>query len=148
MKFTNTVTVTRAPVDVFAFLATFENIPQWNYAISRTWKVSEGPVGIGSAYRQERTVPSHSEETFEVTEYDPDGRLAIEGTLGPFAARLTYRLDRIGDATLITNDVDLSPTGLSRLVAPLAANRIKSSVAANLNVLKQLLERQPPRPSE
>lgn len=140
MRFTNTVTVMRAPVDVFAFLARFENIPQWNYAISRTWQVSDGPVGVGSTYRQERTVPSHAEESFEVTEFDPDRRLAIEGTLGPFAARLTYRLEPIGDATLVTNDVDLSPTGLTRLVAPLAANRIKSSVAANLNVLKELLE--------
>jgi uncharacterized protein YndB with AHSA1/START domain len=140
MKFTNTITVMRQPVDVFAFLGQFENIPQWNYAISRTWKVSDGPVGVGSTYRQARTVPSHTEETFEVTEYEPDRRLAIKGTLGPFAARLTYDLEQIGDATLITNDVDLESTGLTRLVAPLAANRIKRSVAANLNVLKQLLE--------
>jgi Polyketide cyclase / dehydrase and lipid transport len=140
MKFTNTVTIARAPVDVFAFLAQFENIPQWNYAISRTWKVSDGPVGVGSTYRQERTVPSRTEETFEVTEYDPDRGLAIEGTLGPFAARLSYRLEQAGGATLITNDVDLNPTGLARLAAPLAASRIKSSVAANLNALKQLLE--------
>ncbi len=140
MKFTNAVTVARAQGDVFAFLAHFENIPQWNYAISHTWKVSDGPVGVGSIYRQERTVPSHKEETFEVTEYDPDRRLAIEGMLGPFAARLTYGLEEIGEETLITNDVDLDATGLTRLVAPLATNRIKSSVAANLNVLKQLLE--------
>ena len=140
MKFTNTVTIARAPVDVFAFLAQFENIPQWNYAISRTWKVSDGPVGVGSTYRQERTVPSRTEETFEVTEYDPHRGLVIEGTLGPFAARLSYRLERTGEATPVTNDVDLNPTGLTRLVAPLATNRIKSSVAANLNALKQILE--------
>lgn len=140
MRFTNSVSVRRNAVDTFEYLARFENIPQWNYAISRTWKVSEGPVGVGSTYRQERTVPSHAEETFEVTEFEPDRRLAIEGTLGPFAARLTYRLEQTGDATLITNDVDLEPTGLTRLVAPLAANRIKSAVAANLKVLKQLLE--------
>jgi Polyketide cyclase / dehydrase and lipid transport len=140
MKFTNTVTVHRPRADVFAFLAHFENIPQWNYAINRTWKVSEGPTCIGSTYRQERTVPRHAEETFEVTEYDADRRLTIEGTIGQFAARLTYNLDQMGDETLITNDVDLSATGITRLVAPLAANSIKSSVAANLNVLKQLLE--------
>jgi len=140
MKFTNTVTVARASGDVFAFLAQFENIPQWNYAIDRTWKVSDGPVGVGSIYRQQRTVPSHTEETFQVTEYDPDRRLAIEGTLGPFAATVTYRLEEIGEGTLITNDVDLGATGLTRLAAPLATNRIKSSVASNLKVLKQLLE--------
>lgn len=140
MQFTNNVTVARAPADVFAYLARFENIPQWNYAISRTWKLSEGPVGVGSSYRQERTVPSHTEETFRVTEFDPDHRLGIEGTLGPFVATVTYQLEEIAEGTLITNDVDLTPTGLTRLVAPLAANRVKSSVAANLDALKRRLE--------
>jgi uncharacterized protein YndB with AHSA1/START domain len=140
MKFTNTVTVERTPADVFAFLAEFENIPQWNYAIARTWKVSDGPVGVGSTYHQERTVPNHTEEAFRVTEYEPGRRLAIDGTLGPFAARLTYQLDPSGDATVITNDVDLHATGPARLIAPLATTSIKNSVAANLNVLKRLLE--------
>jgi carbon monoxide dehydrogenase subunit G len=140
MKFTNTVTVERAPADVFAFLAEFENIPQWNYAIARTWKVSDGPVGVGSTYRQERTVPNHTEEAFQVTEYEPDRRLAIDGALGPFAARLTYQLEPSGAATVITNDVDLHATGAARLVAPLATTNIKNAVAANLNVLKRMLE--------
>jgi uncharacterized protein YndB with AHSA1/START domain len=140
MRFTNTVAVARPRVEVYAYLADFENIPQWNYAISRTWKVSDGPVRVGSTYRQTRTIPNQTEETFEVTEYDPDRSLAIQGTLGPFAARSSYRLEEAGDATLITNDVELEPAGLTRLVAPLAANRIKHAVAANLNVLKQLLE--------
>ena len=140
MQFTNAITVSRAPADVFAYLARFENIPQWNYAISRTWKVSDGPIGVGSTYRQSRTVPSNTEETFHIIEYDPEHRLGIEGTLGPFAAKLTYQLEEVAEGTLITNDVDLVPTGLTRLVAPLAANRIKNSVAENLNVLKGLLE--------
>ena len=139
MNFTNSVTIARPPGDVFAYLATFENIPQWNYAISRTWKVTDGPVGVGSIYRQERTVPTHAEESFEITQYDPDHRIAIEGTLGPFAARLTYQVEPLGDGTLVTNDVELYPTGLARLVAPIAVGRVKGAVAANLDVLKQRL---------
>jgi uncharacterized protein YndB with AHSA1/START domain len=140
MRFTNTVTVARDPADVFAFLAEFENIPRWNYAISRTRKVSDGPVGVGSRYVQERTIPTHSEETFEVTEYAPDEKLSIKGTLGPFGARLTYLLEPVGTATLITNTADLEATGLLRVVAPLAAARVKTAVAENLKTLKQLLE--------
>jgi uncharacterized protein YndB with AHSA1/START domain len=45
--FENTVTIRRSPKDVFAFLANFENIPTWNYAISETKKTSPGPVGSG-----------------------------------------------------------------------------------------------------
>ncbi len=83
--------------------------------------------------------PHPREESFEVTQYDPDHRIAIEGTLGPFAARLTYQVEPVGDATLVTNDVELNPTGLARLVAPIAVDRVKGAVAANLDVLKQRL---------
>jgi glyoxylase-like metal-dependent hydrolase (beta-lactamase superfamily II) len=83
MKFTNTVTINRRPAEVFGFLAHFANVPVWNYAISETRKVAGGPVGVGARYRQTRTLPTRSEETFEVTEFEPDRRLSIRGALGP-----------------------------------------------------------------
>jgi len=43
--FENTVTIQRPAEEVFAFLADFENIPKWNYAIDETHKTSAGPVG-------------------------------------------------------------------------------------------------------
>ena len=62
---------------MFGFLAQFGNVPLWNYAISETRKITGGPVGVGSRYRQTRTLPTRSEETFEVTEFEPDRRLPI-----------------------------------------------------------------------
>jgi uncharacterized protein YndB with AHSA1/START domain len=53
-SFENTVTIRRPVEDVFAFLADFENIPKWNYAIVETSKVSPGmsylldPTGGGT----------------------------------------------------------------------------------------------------
>ena len=141
IKFTNTVTIDRPPAEVFAFLAAFENLSRWNYAISQTRNITSGPVRVGSQYRQTRTVPRRSEETFEVTDFEPDRRIAIRGVLGPFAAELTYLLDRTGDATTLTNAVHLQPPGVLSVIAPLATARIKSAVAANLDRLKQILER-------
>jgi len=43
-SFENTMTIRRPIAAVFAFLADFENIPAWNYAILETRKVSPGPV--------------------------------------------------------------------------------------------------------
>jgi uncharacterized protein YndB with AHSA1/START domain len=48
--FENTVTIQRPAGQVFAFLADFENIPRWNYAIEDTSKISAGPVGVGTRY--------------------------------------------------------------------------------------------------
>jgi uncharacterized protein YndB with AHSA1/START domain len=139
--FENTVTIRRPAEDVFAFLADFENVPGWNHAIESTTKTSPGPVGVGSTYRQIRSEPKRSEEGFEVIVYEPARRLAIEGEIGPFHARVEYLLEPIGGATKLTNTVELEPaSAVSKLLAPFAGSRIETAVAENLGVLKQLLE--------
>ena len=144
--FENTVTIRRAVEDVFAFLADFDNIPTWNYAIVETNKTSPGPVGVGTTYRQLRSVPSRSEEGFQVTAFEPSSRLEVHGDIGPFTATISYLLAPTDHGTRLTNVVDLeSASGPLRLVAPLAASRVKTAVAANLHTLKQLLETGAPR---
>jgi hypothetical protein len=59
-----------------------------NYAIEKTRKASPGPVGAGTIYRQTRSVPSRSEEGFEVTVFEPGKRLAVRGQIGPFRASM------------------------------------------------------------
>src|SRR6266704_4897987 len=99
-SFENTVIIQRPVEDVFAFLADFENVPKWNYAAIETRKVSPGPVGVGTTYRQTRSVPSRSEEGFQVTVFEPPSRLEVQGQLGPFTARVTYVLEPTGGGTL------------------------------------------------
>jgi uncharacterized protein YndB with AHSA1/START domain len=139
--FENTVTIRRPIEEVFGFLADFENIPKWNYAISETRKVTEGPVGVGTIYQQVRSVPSRSEEHFEVTAYHPPHQLAIQGQLGPFPSRLAYALDTAPEGTRVTNTVELELRGPGRLLGRVAVPRVRDAVAANLRKLKELLER-------
>jgi uncharacterized protein YndB with AHSA1/START domain len=139
--FENSVTIERPVQEVFAFLADFENIPTWNYAIEQTIKTSPGPVGEGATYRQTRTIPRRSEEGFEVTAFEPMSRLEILGDIGPFRTRASYVLTPIGGGTLLRNETDLEATsGVLRLVAPLAVSRVKAAVAQNLVKLKHVLE--------
>jgi len=111
-SFENTVIIRRPVEDVFAFLADFENVPAWNSAIVETRKVSPGPVGVGTTYRQTRSVPRRSEEAFEVTVFEPASRLEVQGELGPFRARVRYALEPAGSGTRLTNAVDLGSSGL------------------------------------
>jgi uncharacterized protein YndB with AHSA1/START domain len=138
--FQNTVMIRRPIEEVFAFLAEFENIPRWNYAIVETHKVSQGPVGVGTIYQQVRSVPSRSEERFEVTAYNPPHQLEIRGQLGPFPSRLAYALDAVPEGTRVTNSVELELRGPGRLLGRVAVPRVRDAVAANLRKLKELLE--------
>jgi carbon monoxide dehydrogenase subunit G len=140
MKFTNTVTIARTPAVVFAFLADFENVPRWNYAIAETHKVTAGAVRVGTRYRQVRTVPSHSDESFEVVTFEPEHQLAIHGQIGPLSGDIAYQLAGVRQATVLTNTCDLHGTGPLSVLAPLATRSVRSAVAANLDVLKQILE--------
>ncbi len=139
--FQNTVTIARPADAVFAFLADLRNIPEWNYAIERTVPTSPGPAGVGATYRQTRTIPRRSEENLRVIVFEPPGRLAIRGQLGPFQATTSYLLQPAAGGTRLTNTVELEPiSALLRPLGPLVLPRIKTAVAGNLATLKELLE--------
>ena len=125
---------------MFRFLADFANVPLWNYAISETRKVTGDPVGVGSRYRQTRTLPEARRPLSTVTEFEPDRRLSIRGALGPLRGEVAYLLAPAGNDTALTNPMNLQPPGPLRFVAPLAASRVKSAAAANHDTLKQILE--------
>jgi uncharacterized protein YndB with AHSA1/START domain len=141
MKFTNTITIDCQPASIFAYLADLENLPQWNYAIRETRKVTTGPIDVGSRYLQIRTIPAYREERLEVIEFDPGRRLTIRGSFNSDPARISYTLRPDGNATTVINTVDLQPPRPLNLLAPIATHRIKAAVAANLDVLKRALER-------
>jgi len=140
MHFVNQVDIGRPIATVFAYVADFENVPAWNYAIDQTHKMSEGPVGVGTTYRQLRTLPAPSEEEFEVTAFAPPGHVAINGVIGPFDAEMKYDLEPHENGTRLINHVTLGGRGLAGAVGQLGGSRVKSAVATNLKELKRILE--------
>lgn len=142
-SFTNTIQIERPARDVFGFLADLENVPSWNYAITETRKTSPGEIGVGTTYEQTRSIPQPSRERLAITAFEPDRHLTIEGTLARFPARLDYIVEERGGSTEVTNTVDLELTGPVKILGGVAAGRIRSAVAENLQALKHLLESSP-----
>ena len=126
MKFSNTITIERSPHDVFEFVSDLENVPKWNYAIAETRKMSEGPLGVGTIYRQVGSLPTTSEESLQVTQYEPDRRFVVHGGLGPFEGTLAYCIEEVGGITRLTNEADLQTQGIMKLAAPIASGKIAS----------------------
>src|SRR5262249_61958587 len=133
----NTVTIGRPAGEVFACLADAENLPRWNYAIEQTRKISPGPVGAGTVYRQTRTLPRRSQEEFQVVVFQPPGQLTLDGTFGPFKARTSYLLEPVTGGTRLTNRWDLEPTSAPlRPPGPPAIPRGKAGVAGDPRALE------------
>lgn len=139
MQFSNTIVIRRPVSEVFAYLAAFGNIPEWNHAIEASSQ-SPGPTRVGTIIHQTRSLPSRSAETLRVTEFVQDRVIALDGSLGPFDGVMRYELEATPEGTRLTNSADLRAGGLLGLAAPLAAGRVSGAVAQNLSVLKRILE--------
>ena len=120
-SFSTTVTIDRSVHDVFAFVASVENVPAWNTPIA--------------------------EDPFTVTELAADRRVAVDGTVGLFPAHLRYDVRPAGEGTMLTSDVRLDLSGPDRLVGGIAVVKLKDEVTQSLGELKRTLET-PPSPLE
>ena len=90
----------------------------------------------------------HSDRTSRRRPWDAATHAASEprtascqaGTLGPFRARIVYQLVASPTGTRLTNSVELDPPVPLGPFGAMLGSRLRTSVAENLNVLKQLLE--------
>ena len=142
ISFANTIDIDREPADVYTYIADLEHTPEWNWAIRSSEKVTPGPVAIRTQYRQTRSVPRTAVEVIEITGLEEDRRVDVAGRLGPFAARLSYELAASPTGTRLTNRVEREPPVPLGPFGDVLGSRIRTSVAENLHVLKQLLEGQ------
>jgi hypothetical protein len=134
------VTIRKAGPGRLRVFADFENVPSWNRDQSPSI-LRAGRWGTIANHQPNR------QEGFEVTVFEPTRRLAIDGEIGPFHARVDYRLEPIEGATRLINGVELEPSSaVSKLLAPFAGSRVKAGVAENLDTLKQILETDPRSP--
>lgn len=120
------VRIARPPEEVFAFLADGANNPSWQPPVSETTRVGgDGPVAVGSAFRQRMRHPLGFTvgADYRVTVFDPSRALATVVTSGgPLRPTLAYELRAEEDGgTLVRATVSYRPGGIARLAAPALA---------------------------
>ena len=136
VRFNNNIMVDRPVNSVFQFVADFENMPKWNYYVVQVSKVTPGPIGIGTTFRQLRKIDT---QQYKIITFEPDRKVAIE-TLPPAPdLRMQFTFEPAGDNTILTDAWELKG-GLLGIFGSLASGQVKAAVAENLSKLKQLLE--------
>ena len=139
ISFTNTIDIDRPAPQVYDYLVDLEHLPEWNWAITGTAKVTPGPVAVGTRFVQTRSSPRPETESLRIVGLSPHHRIEIDGTLAGLDARLVYDLTDEGAGTTLTNTVVLDASHLSHLAGRLLEPRIRRSVASNLRDLRSRL---------
>ena len=135
-------TIERPREVVAAFAGDPTNAPTWYANIKTVQWQTPPPVGVGSRMDfVARFLGRRLEYTYEVVEMEPGRRLVMRTADGPFPMETTYTWEEAGEAlTRMTLRNRGTPSGFSRLTAPMMERAMRRATTKDLERLKTLLE--------
>jgi len=139
---THTVVIARPRAEVFAFLADAENDPGWRTSVISIHR--DGPLGVGARYAQQTAGPLGRPiaADIEVTEYQPETRVAFRAVAGPVRPVGSY--DFSGDnPTTVTFTLDATLAGIKKALMASMVQKTMDGETAALERAKNLLEARP-----
>ena len=124
---------------VFAVMADIERRPEWvTPAVERT-PLTKGAIRAGSRYRARDEYPGRRADfVHEITGYEPD-HLLHEAWDGPMAGTGVMRFADADGATALTIRMEVNPSGLLRLVAPLLKGWLVRALRKDLVRFEELV---------
>lgn len=122
MEIVRTLTVSRPPEEVFAYLQDFTTTGEWDPGTIRT-TLESGDGGVGTRYHNvSRFLGRRTELTYVVEEVVPPRRFRLRGENRTVSAHDTMTLNPTASGgTELTYRAEFAFKGVARLVAPLAA---------------------------
>jgi len=135
-------TIERPVAEVAAYAGDPSNAPEWYANITSVEWRTDPPVAVGSEMDfVARFLGRTLSYTYRVTELVPGERLTMETAQGPFPMRTTYTWSPAGSGTLMTLRNSGSPSGFSRVAAPVMEAAMRRATMKDLARLKTILER-------
>jgi uncharacterized membrane protein len=141
MKAEVSITIERSMEDVFAVLSNVEDTPKWSSNAVEEKMTSEGAVGVGSTRRAVvRSFGRTTENEAEVTEFEPNRRIALQGISAALPFRVSMDFQRVTGGTRVDWTWELAPRGFLKLAGPLLTGVFRRQFHKDLNKLKDLME--------
>lgn len=137
------ITINRPVDEVFDFVADARNEPRYNPRILRAEQLSDGPIGLGTRFRDEaRSLGRPVEILIEFTAFERPRRLAESIRLPGTDIRGTLTFDPVPMGTRMRWSWEVEPHGALNLMGPLVARLGRRQEQATWAGLKQYLEGQ------
>jgi carbon monoxide dehydrogenase subunit G len=127
---------------VFAFMQDVQHFPEVITSVVRAEKLTDGPVGLGTRFRETRKVNGREVSAeIEVTTYEPPRRYSATSTQSGITATYHYTLTPEAGGTRIDLQADVSASGLKKLLLPVVVRFMKKEDEDHLQQLKAAVER-------
>ncbi|MDN3495917.1 SRPBCC family protein [Planococcus sp. APC 4015] len=143
---TESVSIRRSPEDVFDFLTDGRNRPLWDASVISEELVSPPPFAVGSTvHTRLRAMGREVDFIWRVTRFVRPDVMEVVSRSGPVATSSTFRFTADAAGCRVTATIKAEPTGVMRLVEPVIAEQVRSTLATGLARATSLLEKPPQR---
>ena len=137
------IEISRRPEDVFAYLDDLSRHGEWQEQIVTVRVDTEGPTRVGTRATETRKIGGREQTmTYEITQHDPPRGFAFRGLDGPIRPIGKGSVEPVGDgsSSRVSIELELSGSGLGKLLLPLARSQARKQVPKDQQRLKERLE--------
>jgi uncharacterized membrane protein len=137
VRFDLEVTIRRPVSVVFAYVTDVRNLPEWQEsAVAAEW------IEPGRRFREQRSFLGRTAELeLEVTALEPDRRFDVKAVKGPVRFEIQHFFADAGANTQLRVEAEAEIGGALRFAARMAQGQAARQFRADLQRLKQVLER-------
>jgi uncharacterized membrane protein len=141
VKVETSMVIKRPVEEVFAYMNNHENDTVWQDGVVESEAISEGPLGVGTKLREVRNfLGRRLESTSEITEYEPNSKVAWKATSGPIPLEASMTFEAVEGGTKISVVGEADVGGLFKLAEPMVARSAQKQFDGDFARLKEILE--------
>ena len=135
---------------VFGYCSDHTNETEWNPAMRRVAKITDGPVGAGTRYEMEFR-PGRP-MIAECVQFDPPASWAVAASGSGLRSWFSGRVTPVRAGARLEFRMEIEPRGLLRAALPLLRRRMTRDLARDIALIKtrleDLAEPRPPGPGQ
>jgi len=133
--------IARSPKEVFDFIANSDNASKIVQSVSSMVKLTEGPVRVGTRYRETRLMNGKEQQAeLEIVEFEPTRKYAMQNVTSGIETVYRYNFQPERDGTRIDLVCEVNSKGIKKLMLPLVAAILKKEDGDHLQRVKKVLE--------
>lgn len=131
--------IDRPPADVFAAIVDVGSFPRWNPTARSARKLSREETGEGTRF--EPTIRGFGTTVQELGGFERDRRVTLVPDIRGLSGGHTFRLSPEAGGTRVDHELEMTPRGAWRLMAPVIPLIGRRNLERTAAALKEWLER-------
>lgn len=139
--FTVSEWISRTPQEVFDFISAPGNAPKVVPSVKSMIKITEGPTGVGTRYRETRLMRGkEADAELEIVAFEPGRTYAVSNVTQGIESIYRYSFQPEADGTRVELVCEVTAGGVKKLLLPLVVSELKKEDGDHLQRLKAAMD--------